>query len=519
MNAKKRVSKKLIPAMMSVSVAAVSIGAAFASDVPQDMGDVSGLTDRCEAFADAKITGVEISSSTASTDNEALPDHCRVQGTIAPNIGFEARLPLTDWNGKYFQSGCGGFCGSVLADKPGFSNGINEALKKGYAALTTDNGHKGWLGDASWAKDNPEALEVYARTGVKFAHAAGTALAKAYYGAEALDRAYFSGCSNGGRMAAMTAQVYPDLFDGILGGAGVLDLTNSGGVYGPWIYQANSDAGGERILTRANFGMDKIKLLEAEVMRQCDGVDGREDGLISDPYGCEVDLGVLPTCEDGGKACFSAAQKDVLKKWYQGPQNSKGEQLYPGVPPGSERFLYVWFLDGDKGMAPGTALGYSYTKYIGFETLPVENYTAADFDFDAHPALLQNRGKLVDATDPDLSDFRDAGGKYLMWHGLADPLVLPENSTAYYSAVADKMGGYDAIRDFYRYFTVPGYGHCWEMPGAGPDSFDPIAALEQWVEDGIAPESIPAKASDPSARTKRANLRPYPLQAEPMSEK
>ena len=140
-------------------------------------------------------------------DRQDLPGFCQVQGTIDPDIGFEARLPLGAWNGKYYQSGCGGYCGGVYPDKPGFSNTINEALKLGYAAITTDNGHKGGPGEAAWAKGNAQAVEVYAHRGIYLTHEAGTELTRRFYGRQP-GREYFSGCSNGGRMAAMAAQRY-----------------------------------------------------------------------------------------------------------------------------------------------------------------------------------------------------------------------------------------------------------------------------------------------------------------------
>ena len=220
--------------------------------------------------------------------------------------------------------------------------------------------------------------------------------------------------------------------------------------------------------------------------------------------------------EPGAKnnSCFTAAEKSVLSKWYQGPRDPDGRKLYPGMPPGSERFLYVWFLDEKDGTpAPGKALASHYALYIGFETPPSDDFSVEDFDFDKHPPLLQGRSRLMDATDPDLSAFRDRGGKFLMWHGLADPLVIPENSIDWYQNVAARMGGYDKVRDFFRFFTIPGKGHCWEMPGSAPDRFDPIDILEKWVEDGAPPQEITVHSADPDALVKQMTLRPYPERA------
>lgn len=473
----------------------------------------SGPDARCTEMAAERLAGVVIDYSAAVTDREDLPAFCKVSGTIDPNIGFEARLPLVDWNGKYYQSGCGGYCGRVLPDKPGFSNTINEALKRGYATITMDGGHSAGIGDPSWAKGNPEAVEVYGHRVIPLTHAAGTAIASKFYGVEPI-REYFGGCSNGGRMAAVAAQRYPQLFDGILGGAGVLNLSQSGSIYGSWVVQANSDEDGNRVLTKESFAA-KIPLLEQEVLNQCDAADGVTDRLVSAPRQCMLDVGRLPACgDDVGASCFTDVEKRVLRAWYQGPRNSAGEQLQPGMPPGSERFVDFWFLDGPDSTAIGNQLGGGFAKYMAFEDGTPDDYTALDFDFDTDPGRLEKIRSIVDAADPDLREFQAAGGKYLMWHGWADPLVLPDQSLVYYESVAAEMGGFDAIRPFFRLFMMPGHGHCWEIPGSAPDRFDPISLLDEWVESDIAPEAVRAEALQPNeAVVPELILYPYPQSA------
>ena len=495
----------------SGAAAGLCLLALAACDRPVD------LQARCAAISSEQFTGVIVGATAPVTDREDQPGFCQIRGTIDPNIGFEARFPLADWNGKYYQSGCGGYCGMLLPDKPGFSNTINEALKRGYATITTDGGHQAFIGDPSWAEGNSQAVEVYGHRSIPLTHRAGTGLTSAFYRKEP-SREYFGGCSNGGRLAAMAAQRYPNLFDGILGGAGVLNLSQSGGIYGSWVVQANSDEDGERVLTKANFS-SKIALLEREVLQQCDAVDGVPDGLISAPRRCTVDVEALPDCNDENNQCFTAQERDVLRAWYQGPRNSDGEQLQPGMPPGGERFIEFWFLDPADGVAVGNQLGGGFAKYLGFEGGTPDNYTALDFDFDKDPQRLTRNAKVLDALDPDLRDFRDAGGKYLMWHGWGDSLVLPDQSLDYYENVADAMGGYEAIRSFYRLFMMPGHGHCWEMPSGVADRFDPITVLDQWVEKGDAPDSILAKPfGGDSAGISDLLLCPHPAAARIVGE-
>jgi len=373
------------------------------------------------------------------------------------------------------------------------------------------------MGDASWAKDNREAEIVYAHTGVALVHAAGTAMVDAFY-QEGAALSYFSGCSTGGRLAVKTAQVYPDLFDGILAGGGVLTVSKSGGIYGSWIVGTNLDEEGRQILDYRFT--PKLPLLTTAATQQCDGADGTEDGIISAPQSCVMDMARIPLCEgESTDQCLTAREAGVVSKWYQGPVNSQDEQLFPGIPPGSERYWPIWFLGTQERTGGGNLLGGLYVKYLGLEEDPDESYSVSDFDFDNDPARLEAMGKVYDAWDPDLRPFREAGAKMIMYHGLADPLVLPANSIDYYESVVAEMGGEVEIGDFLRFFTVPGMGHCWEMPANTPDQFDPIGALEDWVEKGQAPAYMEAHALHPeTALSSRAALCPHPATAVNLSE-
>jgi len=494
-------------------IVAVSVPLMTGCIAPQSEKTLTNSMDACTAVASANFEGTTISVTTAVPASDALPAYCRIEGVINPNIGFEARFPTTDWNGKYFQAGCGGFCGSIRADKPGYSNSINEALKRGYAAITTDGGHKGTsMGDATWARDNVEAEEIYAHKGVYLVRKAGVRLVKAFYSNDP-DYTYFSGCSTGGRMAAMTAQRYPDLFDGILSGGGVLNLSGSGGLFGTWKLVTNTDEDGNPILDY-RFAL-KLKMLAREAINQCDTADGVKDGIIAAPRSCSMDISRIQICgPSGGDDCLTDKEAAVVTKWYQGPQNSKGEQLFPGVPPGSEPFWEFWFLGTEEKPAIGGRLGGGYLKYLGLEEDLDDSYSFNDFDFDRDPVRLETKGRLFNATDPDLRAFEATGGKMIMYHGLADPLVLPDNSIDYFESVLAEMGGREKIHDFFRFFAVPGMGHCWELPAETPDRFDPIAAIEAWVEKGTAPDFIPAHTLDPTAGSSRAAaLCPYPQAA------
>ena len=455
-----------------------------------------------------------IETSQLISKKDSLPAFCQIKGTINPNIGYEARFPLEDWNGNYFQAGCGGFCGVVMADKEGQSNTINYALSRGYAAITTDAGHQGLhIGDGSWAKDNPAAEAVYAHKTLPLTRVAGHKMIKMLYN-DAPNYSYFSGCSNGGRMGAMAAQRYPELFDGIISGCPVLNLSINGGAFGAWVLQAMSDEDGRRVLTHEFT--PKLAMLEANSLEQCDEQDGRKDGIISKPLTCVVDLGVLLTCSNNSKDnCLTEIERSVIQKWYQGPVNTHGKQIFAGMAPGSERYWGHWYLGDGNIPGPGTLLADGYGTYLGFPEDP-EGYNSLDFNFDTDVEKLTAQGRLFDALNPDLTAFKQAGGKMIMWHGLSDPLVLPNQSPQYYDAVEAEMGGRDNVQSFYRLFMVPGLGHCWDKPANAPDQMSMLNALENWVENGKAPNAIEVTQYYPESERpqRKGTLRPFPLDAE-----
>jgi feruloyl esterase len=281
------------------------------------------------------------------------------------------------------------------------------------------------------------------------------------------------------------------MFSGIISGAPAMDFTGLVSIYASWTIQANTDADGNVILKPG-----KEQFVGDEVMRQCDAVDGKEDGLIGDPRACSVDLSTLQ-CEADSDAqtCLTAAELDVLSKWREGPRNAAGEQLYPGgVPEGSERFWWLWLT----GMPDGTGkVGALFAKdfgaYMAFADDPGSSYSPLDFDFETDPARLSTMAGVYNSDDLDLSAFREVGGKMIVWHGWADAGVTPYRTVEWYEKLAKEFHGTENVREFVRLFMIPGMGHCGIVPGVGgidQFSIDPLGALEAWVEDGKAPDTI-----------------------------
>ena len=253
-----------------------------------------------------------------------------------------------------------------------------------------------------------------------------------------------------------------------------------------WSGGANSDRGGEPILTA-----DKLPILHAAVLEQCDAEDGLKDGLVSDPVHCHPDLSSIE-CRPGEDAnhCLTAAQVKVAQEIYQGAHDQAGHRFVISGPlPGSELNwvgVYVPAPGQDRIMSAMMAEG--TIKYLASDPNPPASYTLGMFAFTpASFAATTRLHGLYDATDPDLSAFEAAGGKLILWHGLADPHISPLNTVAYYDAMQRLLGA-QKVRGFVRMFLFPGGGHC--AGGQGPFEMDLMSAIMGWVERGKAPEVL-----------------------------
>ena len=125
---------------------------------------------------------------------------------------------------------------------------------------------------------------------------------------------------------------------------------------------------------------------------------------------------------------------------------------------------------------------------------------------------VEEFGAVLGTDNPDLSAFRDRGGKIVIWHGWSDNLIYPEGTIDYYQRVERQMGGEASTAKFARLFLAPGVGHCGG--GAGPAPAGQFEAVVQWVEEGKAPEVLNAIRRDQGGSTVRSRpLCPFPLAA------
>jgi len=447
---------------------------------------------------DAPTTIITASDVAASED---LPAYCRIEGIVAPQVRFELRLPRSDWNGRYLMQGCGGLCGIIKIAA------ADDALARGYAVTTTNMGHSGNPASGMWGYNNRAAEIDFGYRATHVSNIAARALVTAYYGRDA-DWSYFRGCSTGGRQGLVEAQRYPEDFDGIIAGAPVINETGVGALHLLWSVRANLNDRGNPIMDGR-----RIAGVREAVLDHCDELDGLRDGLIADPRVCDFKPASLACDNDRtGENCLSADEVGVLEKLYGGPQNSDGDQLYPGgLMPGSE---YEWVpaligLDGQPALALQMPLIGDFLRYLAFAEDPGPGYSIMDFDFDRDPPRLAFMESIYTASNPDLRRFRERGGKLLLYQGWDDLEVTPTNTVEYYELTSRAMGGPDATREFFRLYMLPGVAHC--RRGSGADAVDFLSYIEAWVEQGESPERIvAAHLAEPQAYDGLPPLR-FPL--------
>jgi len=415
-----------------------------------------------------------------------LPQFCRVAGYSTPtsdsHISFEVWVPESGWNLKYLQVGCGGFCGSIT-----YSN-MAEPLRRGYAVAGTDDGHQAAETDGSWALGHPQKVIDYGYRALKETTDIAKDIIMAFESSGAR-RSYFLGCSDGGREALMEAQRYPLDFDGIVAGS-------------PANYASHLLTGflwNQRALAATSSGdlsQADLNLLSSAMLAQCAGHDG---GLSTDQF-----LNNPPACRfDPKKLALTTDKIEAIEKIFSGPPG-----IFPGYRVGGDEASNpanwpAWLTDaGNPANALQEVFADNYFEYVVF---PNSGWTPGTYSIaeTAYQADVKT-GAIINSIDPNLSPFKQHGGKLIQYVGWGDTAISPENDINYHRAVTQEMGGPEHTRDFYRLFMVPGMAHC--AGGPGPNAFgqpfavngpnpsdaadDILTALDQWVEYQHAPDKI-----------------------------
>ncbi|MEJ1969163.1 MAG: tannase/feruloyl esterase family alpha/beta hydrolase [Rhizomicrobium sp.] len=482
---KRRMAARAITGLLVAAVAGLWSAAAQTPPAPPP-------SDACAALAGLVIDKVAVTAAatvpagafTAEGVRRPLtvPVFCRVQAVARPTadseIRFEVWLPPKEkWNGKFQGTGTGGYDGSISYAA------IAAAVAHGYAATSTDTGHVG--GDLKFGAGHPEKVRDWAYRAMHVTAIAAKLMTRDYYGRWP-DHSYYVGCATGGHQALSEAQRYPEDYDGIVAGDPGNDrLNETAGYVSAWL--ALHDADGKPLLTQAD-----LQLVTATAVATCDRDDGVADGVIDDPRRCRFNPAVL-LCKAGqSERCLSATQVDAVKKVYAGTRNPRtGALIFPGWSIGSEGYgpapndgWGAWLLDPKIPMRSEV-----YNDFV-FDN-PGWNFRS--FDFDKDVSYAQDTIPWLAAEDRDLTAFQARHGKLILYAGWSDPVAASEDIVKYGTDVVKVMGVKRAA-EFFRFYMVPGMGHC--SGGPGTTSFDMLGALEQWVEHGRAPDRIVAARPD-----------------------
>ncbi len=488
--------RTLLATASVVAVLTTTVSAPATAHGATDLRAVTPVMD-CADVTGLHLPGVTITSATVSTAGAPAP-YCAVVGTIAPADTIVMRLPTQGWTQRYLQTGCGGLCGSANI---GYTQAATcrPIVDGTIASATTDMGHQG-LNDGSWADGNPQAIIDFAYRGVHVTAQVAKAIITAYYGRSPA-YSYFDGCSDGGREAVMEAQRYPDDFDGIAAGAPASNLVVQNTFHHAWNVVANKDANGNYILLA-----DKLPLIHAAVLAKCDALDGVKDGVLDDPRNCRFDPYTL-VCSDLSR-CLTRAQAAVVRKLHDGATDGKGNRLEQEISHewGSELdwTLFVPAAQGQTSFSEQIAL--SFLRYLAYQNVSDPSFELTDLAFTKSSFFRTvQTSSYLSATDPDLSRFRRGGGKLILWHGWSDQHISPQATLEYYETMRQVMGG-RAVDSFARLYLFPGMAHCGG--GLGPNTFDVLTPVMNWVEHGVAPYRIVASMTN---RTRP--VYPYPAVA------
>lgn len=451
--------------------------------VAADCGELAQL-----ALSDGKVTAASVVAPGAFQPPAApggpppgvaggayrdLPEFCRVQATLTPtsdsDIKVEVWLPTSGWNGKFVGIGNGIWAGQLSLSQ------LGDPLKRGYAVATTDTGHTGSGMTAEWAIGHPEKLVDFGHRAVHEMAVTAKSAIEAFYGRKP-QLSYWNSCSTGGRQGLMAAHRYPEDFDAISAMAPANPMTDlmTQSMWAGWQPQRAPGA---------NLSMPKIAALHSAVLKQCDKLDGLEDGVIGRPDACQFDPGTLQCTAGDNDQCLTAPQVQTMRAIYAGIPDGNGGTLLPGWPYGSE--MQLGMLMGGTQPFP---VAYTYFSMLVFGDR--QGWDWKTFDYQRDTLLSREYGAAILNVPADgLGPFFARGGKLLLSHGWNDGLIPATNTLAFHSGLLRSLPAAQS-RNQLRLFMAPGMDHC--SGGEGPSQFDTLGVIDDWATSGTAPERIVA---------------------------
>jgi feruloyl esterase len=472
-----------------------------------------------QAISPANTT---IVSATPQFDPVAYCDVVGYVTTLNPGpnqVNFELTLPVQG-NGRFLFIGNAGLAGSLGFPEvyPDFAD-LSSLTAAGFAIAFTDTGHQGSFLDGSWALNDQAKQRDYLYRGVHVIAVAAKSVTSRLWGRRFYS--YFAGCSDGGREGLVEAERYPADFDGIAAGDPALGAVIAGFNWNQEHLTSTADA---------YLPADKLALVDTAVLNSCDAADGVADGLIQDPRKCSFEPASLLCSSGDSSDCLTRGQLTSLEAVYGGATKMDGRIVYSGFSESdsaADGSWGTWITGPLPPDARGTPEPWSDPQAVPWQFIPQDqvlkffvfgpDYNSLSFGINSSDLAklhtVWNRGG-GEGANPDLSAFKDRGGKLIIYHGWSDAAVSPLETVRYYQAVSQQQGGLDPTRQFTHLFMAPGMQHCIGN-GPGPNVFDPLSPVIDWVERNLEPKRIVAshfQDNDPSSGvvTRTMPLCPYP---------
>ncbi|MDT7950069.1 MAG: tannase/feruloyl esterase family alpha/beta hydrolase [Acetobacteraceae bacterium] len=487
-----------------------------------------------DAIAALHVPDVSVTEAKPVASSGSTPAHCDVQGTVVTKgagvadglARFAMQLPDA-WQHRFLFLGVGGNAGNLRPS----ANAVDRAsaLGKGYVTVLTDTGHEGDGTSAKWTlgpdgkPDLPKRTDFFHRA----AHdvtIAGKALSEAFYAGK-VEHAYFDGCSTGGRMAMMEAERYPTDYEGVIAGDPMMSFHT---------YTARAVVQRAALTVPAAYiSPELLKAIDARVTGRCDAIDGAKDGLVQSSAACPVRAQEL-ICKPGETAaCLNKDQARVLESYTSPFRDRRGRVVFGPWPitdmadpqgvgytvtgraaPDLSDLSAPWKADPEQEPRAWALVQEMVAHWLALGP----KASVADLDVDGQTntvgdkmlALMKKTYAEGEVRDPrKLAAFLAQGRKMILYHGTSDPSIPPSQSIAFYNELRQQRGSARNAASV-RLFLVPDMHHC--SGGPGPDQFDTLSALEDWVERGKPPAAIQASTRPDSPAPHRLPLCPYPQQ-------
>lgn len=485
---------------------------------------LSGNTETVAILAKNNVCVVKVLVGPETNSND------KGSPSFSEGIGIEVWLPdSTQWNKRIHVKGGGGWVGgqhrssNILVGITNSSAGsaAETSTVEGAVSALTDTGHV--INNGSFAMNSDGTINTnlwkdFSERGIHEMAVVSKLLTKQYYG-EAQKYTYWNGFSTGGRQGLKEVQVNPEDFDGVLAGAPAINWTRfiTSELYPQVVMQRDLNG---QLLTAA-----QLNLVSNRANETCGMVNGQSYGYVIDPTACQYDA-----TQDTEVLCGTSSSNDCLnptqalavnKMWYG--QTEDGSVPSPSVDHSFNLELSPkqnWFgitrgtnllrLAGTTPFQHSTDLvalilqdsRIAQSSFINKISNGLDQWKMLDYvalaDAQQKGVTMQNEFYNINTDSTDLSKFNQDGRKLIIYHGLADEVIMPQGTMRYIKHLKENMGE-SVVNRFMQAYFIPGMGHGITNGTANPNANVSLVSnntlyeqLTNWVEKGIAPTNLTA---------------------------